>query len=156
MWLQRAGHDWVIELELAWNIPLVSPVFLKRSLVFLFYCFPLFLCIDHWGKLSYLSLLFFGQESLRYYRGQESLRRNGIALIINKTVWNAVLGCTLKNDRMISVCFQGKPFSITVIQGYALTSNAESWSWMVLWRPTRPSRTNIGKRCPSHHRGLEC
>ena len=51
-----------------------------------------------------------------YYCGQESLRRNGIAVIVNKRVQNAVLGCNLKNDRMISVCFQGKPFSITVIQ----------------------------------------
>ena len=59
------------------------------------------------------------------YCGQESLRRNGIALIINQRVRNAVLGCSLKNDRMISVCFQGKPFSITVIQVCAPTSNAE-------------------------------
>jgi len=56
-----------------------------------------------------------------YYCGQESLRRNGVAIIINKRV----LGCNLKNDRMISVCFQGKPFNITVIQVYALTSNAK-------------------------------
>ena len=60
-----------------------------------------------------------------YYCGQESLRRNGVALIVNKRVWNAVLGCNLKNDRMIYVCFQGKPFNITVIQAYAPTSNAE-------------------------------
>ena len=60
-----------------------------------------------------------------YYCGQESLRRNEVALIVNKRVQNAVIGCNLKNDRMISVHFQGKPFSITVIQVYALTSNAE-------------------------------
>ena len=60
-----------------------------------------------------------------YYCGQESLGRNGVALIVNKRVQNAVLGCSLKNDRMISVRFQGKPFIITVIQVYALTSNAE-------------------------------
>ena len=60
-----------------------------------------------------------------YYCGQESLRRNGIAIIVNKRVQNAVLGCNLKNNRMISVHFQGKPFNITVIQVYALTSNAE-------------------------------
>ena len=60
-----------------------------------------------------------------YYCGQESLRRNGVAIIVNKKVRNAVLGCNLKNDRMISVCFQGKPFNITVFQVYALTSNAE-------------------------------
>ena len=60
-----------------------------------------------------------------YYCGQESLRRNGVAIMVNKTVRNAVLGCNLKNDRMISVHFQGKPFDITVIQVYAPTSNAE-------------------------------
>ena len=60
-----------------------------------------------------------------YYCGQESLRRNGEAIIVNKRVWNAVVGCNLKNDRMISVHFQGTPFNITVIQFYALISNAE-------------------------------
>ena len=60
-----------------------------------------------------------------YYCGQESLRRNGVAIMVNKTVGNAVLGCNLKNDRMISVPFQGKPFNIMVIQVYAPTSNAE-------------------------------
>ena len=60
-----------------------------------------------------------------YYCGQESLRRNGVAIMVNKRVQNAVLGCNLKNDRMISVRFQGKPFNITVIQAYAPTSNAE-------------------------------
>ena len=60
-----------------------------------------------------------------YYCGQESLRRNGVAIMINKRVQNAVLGCSLKNDRMISVHFQGNPFNITIIQVYALTSNAE-------------------------------
>ena len=60
-----------------------------------------------------------------YYYGKESLRRNGVALIVNKRVRNAVLGCNLKNDRMISVRFQGKLFNMTVIQVYALTSNAE-------------------------------
>ena len=60
-----------------------------------------------------------------YYYGQESLRRNGVAIMVNKRVWNAVLECNLKNDRMISVRFQGKPFTITVIQVYAQTTNAE-------------------------------
>ena len=60
-----------------------------------------------------------------YYYGQESLRRNGIAIIVNKRVQNAVLGCSLKNDRMISVRFQSKPFNITVIQVYTLTINTE-------------------------------
>ena len=60
-----------------------------------------------------------------YYCGQESLRRNGVAIMVNKRVRNAVLGCNLKNDRMISVHLQGKPFSITVIQVYVPTRNAE-------------------------------
>ena len=55
-----------------------------------------------------------------YYCGQESLRRNGVAIMVNKRIRNAVLGCHLKNDRIISVCFQGKPFNITVIQLYGL------------------------------------
>ena len=58
-------------------------------------------------------------------RGQESLRRNGVASIVKKRVRNAVLGCNLKNNQMISVCFQGKPFNITVIQVYVPTSNTE-------------------------------
>src|SRR5574337_767270 len=60
-----------------------------------------------------------------YYCRQESLRRNGVAIMVNKRVQNAVLVCNLKNDRMISVRFQGKPFNITVIQVYAPTSNTE-------------------------------
>ena len=60
-----------------------------------------------------------------YYYRQETLRKNGIAIIVNKRVRNVVLGCNLKNNRMISVCFQGKPFNITVIQVYAPTSNAK-------------------------------
>ena len=60
-----------------------------------------------------------------YYCRQESLRRNGVVIMVNKRVQNVVLGCNLKNDGMISVRFQGKPFNITVIQVYAPTSNAE-------------------------------
>ena len=60
-----------------------------------------------------------------YYCGQESLRRNGVAITVNKKFRNAILGCSLKKDRIISVCFQGKPFSITVVQAYAPTSNTE-------------------------------
>ena len=60
-----------------------------------------------------------------YYCGQESLRINGVAIMVNKRAQNAVLGCNLKNNKMISVHFQGKPFHITVIQVYAPTSNAE-------------------------------
>ena len=60
-----------------------------------------------------------------YYCRQESLRRNGVVIMVNKRVQNAVIGCNLKNNRMIAVPFQGKPFNITVIQVYAPTSNAE-------------------------------
>ena len=60
-----------------------------------------------------------------YYCGQESVRRNGVAIMVNRRVRNAVVGCNVKNNRMISVHFQGKPFNITVIQVYAPTSNAE-------------------------------
>ena len=89
-----------------------------------------------------------------YYCGQESFKRNGGAIRENKRVWNAVLGCNLKNDRMISVWFQGKPFNITVIQVDAPTWR--SWSGTVLWRPSRPFRINTPKRCPFHYRGREC
>ena len=64
-----------------------------------------------------------------YYCGQESLTRNGVAFTVNKRVRHAVFGCNLKNDRMISVHFQGKPFNIMVIQVYAPTSNAEEVEW---------------------------
>ena len=93
-----------------------------------------------------------------YYCGQESLRRNGVAMIVNKRVQNAVLGCNLKNDRMILVLFQGKPFNITVFQACAPTTYAEEaevdqfsedlhqfldLTINVLW-------------CPFHYTGLEC
>ena len=68
---------------------------------------------------------FNSNDHYTYYCGQETHRRNGVAIIVNKRVQNAVLGCRLKNDRTISVRFQGKPFNITVIQVYAPTSNAE-------------------------------
>ena len=92
-----------------------------------------------------------------YYCRQESLRRNGVAMMVNKSVQNAVLGCNLKNERMISVRFQGKTFNITVIQVYAPTSNAEEaeveWFYedlQDLLELTPP------KTCPFHYRGLEC
>ena len=68
---------------------------------------------------------FHSDDHYIYYCGQESLRKNGVAIIVNKRVWNAVLGCSLKNSRMISVCFQGKWFNISVIQVYAPICNAE-------------------------------
>ena len=68
---------------------------------------------------------FNSEDSYIYYSGQESFTRNGVAIIVNKRDQNAVLGCNLKNDRMSSVCFQGKPFNIMVTQAYAPTSSAE-------------------------------
>ena len=67
---------------------------------------------------------FNSEDHYIYYCGQESLRRNGVAIIGNKRVQKAALGCNLKNDRMISIHFQGKPFNITIIQAYAQTINA--------------------------------
>ena len=78
------------------------------------------------SKLKWTGMSEFNSdEHYIYYCGQESLRKNGVAIIVNERVQNALLGCNLKNDRMISVCFQSKPFNMTVIQNYALTSNAE-------------------------------
>ena len=75
-----------------------------------------------------------------YCYGQESLRRNEVPLTVNWRVWNAILGCSLKNDRMILVRFQGKPYNITAIQVCAPTRNAkEAKAEWFLWRPTRPS-----------------
>ena len=92
-----------------------------------------------------------------YYCGQESLRRNGVVIVLKKWVQNAVLGCSLKNDRMISVHFQDKPFNITVIQAYARTSNAEEAEVERFYEDLhRPFRTNTQNRCPFHYRGLEC
>ena len=78
------------------------------------------------SELKWTGMGEFNSDDLyTYYCRQESLRRNGVTLIVNKRVQNAVLGCNLKNNRMISVHFQGKPFNITVIQVYAPTTNAE-------------------------------
>ena len=78
------------------------------------------------GELKWTGMGEFNSDDhFIYYSGQESLRGNGVAIIVNKRIRNAVLGCNLKNNRMISVRFQGKPFNITVIQVYAPTSNAE-------------------------------
>ena len=92
-----------------------------------------------------------------YYCGQESLRRNGVAIMVNKGVQNAVLGCNLKNNRIISVCFQGQTFNITEIQAYAPTSNTEKaeveWFYEDLQELLE---LTPHKRCPFHYRGLEC
>ena len=78
------------------------------------------------SKLRWIGMGEFNSDNhYIYYCGQESLRRNGVAIMVNNRGGNAVLGCSLKNDRMISVCFQGRPFNITVIQVYAPTSNSE-------------------------------
>ena len=79
--------------------------------------------VQEWGAIALSE--FNSDDHYIYYCGQQSLRRNGVAIIVNKRVQKAVLGCNLKNDRMISVHFQGKPFNIREIQVYALTSNAE-------------------------------
>ena len=92
-----------------------------------------------------------------YYCGQEAFGRNGVAITVNKTAQNAVLGCSLKNDRMISVRFQGKPFNITVIQVYALTRHAEQAE--VEWfKEDLQDHLELtpAKRCSFHYRGPEC
>ena len=92
-----------------------------------------------------------------YYCGKESFRRNGVDIIVKKRVNNAVLGCNLKNDRMISVHFQGKPLSFTVFQVYALTSNAEKAEVEWLYENLQDLlELTPPKRCPFHYRGLEC
>ena len=90
------------------------------------------------------------------YCGQESLKRNGVAIMVNKRVQYAVLGCNLKNDRMISVCFQGKPFNIMVIQAYAPTRNAEEAEVEEFSEDLQDLlELTPKKRCPFHYRGLE-
>ena len=93
-----------------------------------------------------------------YCFGQEFLGRNGVALIVSKRIWNAVIGCNLKNDGLISVHFQGKPFNITVIQVYALTSNGEEAEGERFYEDLQdlePTTITTTKRCPFHVRGLE-
>ena len=92
-----------------------------------------------------------------YYCGQESLRRNGVALVVNKRVQNAILGSNIQNDRMISVHFQDKPFNIMVIQVYTLTSNAEEAEVEQFYEDLQDLlELTPQKRCPFHYRGLEC
>ena len=88
-----------------------------------------------------------------YYCGQESLRRNGVAIMVNKRVQNAVLGCNLKNDRMIYVRFQVKPFDIMVIQAFAPTSNAEEAEVERFYEDLQDLlELTPKKRCPFHYR----
>ena len=92
-----------------------------------------------------------------YYHGQESLRRNGVALIVNKRIQNVVVGCNLKNDRMISVHFQGKLFDITVIQVYAPITNAKEAEVECHYEDIQDFLDlTPNKRCPFHYKGLEC
>ena len=91
-----------------------------------------------------------------YFCGQDSLRSNVVAMMVDKRVQNAVLGCNLKNDGMISVCFQCKPFNIMVIQAYAPTSNAEDSEVEWFYEDLKPFRTNTQKRCSFHFRRQEC
>ena len=113
---------------------------------------------------------FNSDDHYSYYCEQESLKRKGVAIMVNKRVLNAVLGCNLKNNRMISVHFQGKPFNITVIQAYAPTSNAEEAEVDQFYedlqqvleltpkkkKKKRKEKKEEKKRCPFHCRGLEC
>ena len=91
-----------------------------------------------------------------YYCGQESLRWNGVALIINKRFWNTVLRCKPKNDRMISVHFQSKPFHITAIQDYALTTDAKEAEVDQFYKDLDLLELTPKKICSIHHCGLEC
>ena len=91
-----------------------------------------------------------------YYCGQESLRRNGAALMVNQRVWNTVLGCNLKNNRMTSVHFQGKPFNITVIQVYAPTTTAKEADVEQLCDDQQDLLELSPKKISFHRRGLEC
>ena len=99
---------------------------------------------------------FNSDDHYTYYCGQESLRRNGVAIMVNKRVRNAVLGCYLKNDRMISVRLQGKPYNITVIQVYAPTSNAEEAEVERFYEDLQDLLELTPQKDVFHYRGLEC
>ena len=100
---------------------------------------------------------FNSDEHYIYYCGQETLRRSAVAIIVKKSVWNAVLACNLKNDRMISLHFQGKPFNTMVIQVYAPASNAEEAEVERFYEDLQDLlELTPKKRCPFHYRGLEC
>ena len=92
-----------------------------------------------------------------YYCRQEFLRRNGVALTVNKGTWKGVLAWNIRNNRMISVCFHGKPFNISLIQVYAPTSNAEEAEVEWFYEALKDLlELTPNKRCPFHYRGLEC
>ena len=100
---------------------------------------------------------FNSDDNYIYYCGQESLRKNGVAIIVNKRVQNAVLGCNLKNNRMICVRFQGKPFNITVIQVYAPKTNVKEAEIEQFYGDLQDFlELTPKKRYPFHYRRLEC
>ena len=106
-----------------------------------------------WGEMG----KFNSDDHYIYHCGQVSLRRNGVAIIVNKRVQNAVLGCNLKNDKMLSVHFQCKLFNIMVIQVYAPTSNAKDAEVEWFYQDLQDLlELTPQKRCPFHYRGLEC
>ena len=106
-----------------------------------------------WTRMSEFN----SDDHYTYFCGQQSLRRNGVALIVNKKARNAVLGCNLKNDRMISIHLQGKPCNIMVIQLYAPTSNAEEAEVEQFCEDLQGLlELTPQKRCPFHYRGLDC
>ena len=117
---------------------------------------------DEFEHLFMYLLTLWGSSSMKY--GQESLRRNGLDIIVNKRVQTTVLGCNLISNRMISVHFQGKPFNITVFQIYVPTTSAEEveveefyedlHDLLELTRKKKKERER--ERCSFHHRGLEC
>ena len=116
--------------------------------------------VNIWGisELKWTRMVEFNPDDhYIYYCGQESLRRNGVAIMVNKRVWNAVLGCNLKNDRLISVCFQGKPFNIMVIQVSTLTRIVEEaeveWFYEDLLDDLE---ITTPKTWPFYYRGLRC
>ena len=98
-----------------------------------------------------------GDYHYTYYQGQESLRKNGVALIVNKRVWNAILAYNFKNDRMISLCFQGKSFNITVIQVYAPSTDAKEVEVDSFYEGIKHllELAPHTKKWPFHNRGLE-
>ena len=99
---------------------------------------------------------FNSDDHYTYYCRQESLRRNGVAIMVNKRVQNAVLGCNLKNGTMISVRFQGKPFNIMIIQVYAPNSNTAEAEVEQFYEDLQDLLELTPRRCPFHYRGLEC
>ena len=110
------------------------------------------------SKLKWIGMGEFNSDDhYIYYCEQESLRRNGVVIMVNKRIQNAVLGCNLKNDRLISLLFQGKPFNIMVIQAYDPTSNAGEAEVEQFYEDLQDLlELKPPKKCPFHYRGLEC